>query len=254
MLSPEYLENSPNKLLKLTLGFENEIFADISERIARMGKISSTSEYQLLRLIEISQFDIDYKKRLQALLGVSDIEIDRLFKEASKKAYLYDERLFTEKGIPFIQPELNPFLQQLTVSTAMQTKNLFENLTNSMGMVDELGKHLPLHNYFVRTMDDTVMRVASGVQSYDEAIKQGISKMVSNGITVVNFESGRNESIEAVVRRNVLTSVGQMANNISEKNVEDLGAEHVEVSAHGGARIGVGVANHQRMATVRFIK
>lgn len=245
MLTPEYLEKSPNKLSKLTLGFENEIFQDIAERIARMGKLSASSEWQLLRLLEIRQFDTNYRKRLQKLLNYSDVEMDRLFKDASEQAYVYDKRLFDKKGISFIPVEHNAFLQQLTLATAVQSKNTFDNITRTMGMIDEMGRHLPIRDYFIKTLDDSVMRVATGVQSYDESIKQAISKMVGNGITVVNYQSGRAERIEGVVRRNVLTSVGQMANNIADNNIEQLGAEYVEVSAHNGARTGEGVANHQ---------
>lgn len=245
MLNPDYLDNMPNPISSLYLEAENWTIQDIARRIAKMGKLTATAEYQLIRLNEIQQFDKNYKKKLAKLVGKTEQEIENIFKEASTNAYTYDKRLFEAKGIPYIPYEKNLFLQQLTASAIQQAKDQFENITRTMGMINYAGVHQNPTQFFRQTLDNVTMQVASGVTSYDEAIKRAIGHMVDNGITVVNFTNGRNERIEGVVRRNLLTAVTQMAGKITIKNMLDLDVSHAIVSMHNGARIGEGIGNHQ---------
>ena len=52
MLTPEYLQGLPAELEKLYLRLEEETIADICRRIAKVGHISDTAEYQILRMRE----------------------------------------------------------------------------------------------------------------------------------------------------------------------------------------------------------
>lgn len=72
-----------------------------------------------------------------------------------------------------------------------------------------------------------------------ENVKNGIAQMAKNGFDGATYiRQGRivKYSIEGVVRRDTLTAVHKLANQVSEKACEELGAEYVEISQHLGAR------------------
>lgn len=270
MIDPEILDAIPEDITRLYHEFVNWTYADIARRLKKAGGWTPTSIYQLQTLqqsniMESQDFEADYKKRLQELLRKSNAEIDALFAQAADEAYGYDKDLFTATGKPFLPLSQNPRLQQIVHAAVQQTKLEIGTLTNSRALkvMTSYGKYQPLPKFFSQTLDNVTYQVASGVTSYNEAIKRAVDEMIQGrlvngvreggGIRVVRYESpGKrpvNRRIEGVVRANVLTAVAQMAGQISASNIVELDARHAWVSAHTGARIGKGggfgdITNH----------
>lgn len=250
MLSPEFLEQLPLPLSRIILEMENWTIQDISRRIAAAETVSRTADYQLYRLQSLRTFETDYLARLKALTAALGIESDKIFTEAAELAYVYDKALYEAKGMPFIPLSENRELQQLLYSSTQQFKKEIGTLTNSRAikMINPYGVARPIPQFYAETLDSVTFQVASGVTSYDEAIKRAVRNMADSGLRVVRYESeGKrpvNRRIEGVARVNVLTAVSQMADEIAWYNIEQLGAEHVVVSAHAGARTGEGFKGH----------
>lgn len=250
MLTPEFLEEIPNGMSGLMMKFESDTLIDIARRLkANEGIFTSSMIYRLSRLNELNSFNTDYKKRLQKLLKMSDAEIDKIFEQAAQNSYGYDKALFEAKGIPFVAFAKNKQLQQLAYSAAEQTKQEFRNLTRTTAtkMLNPYGNPVTVPKFFEQTLDNVAMKVSSGVQSYDAAIKDAVKNMTDRGIlNIIYDKNGKqiNRSIESVVRMTVLTGVSQMADKVTWQNIETLGAEHVLTSKHDGARLGEGFHGH----------
>lgn len=92
--------------------------------------------------------------------------------------------------------------------------------------------------------------VSSGTYSYNQAISNGIQKMAKKGITGATYKRKDgtliNYSIEAVVRRDVLSATHKLSNDTTFQSVKELGTNYVDVSQHMGARISDTnpIANH----------
>lgn len=250
MLSADYFDTATLRLEGHFHALKNWVYVDIARRLMAAEGLTATAEYQLMRLTELRLFDEDYKKRLQQLLRMSDEEIDRLFSEAAEKAYGYDADLFTATGVPFIPLAENPALQQIVYSAAEQMKTEIGTLTNSTALkiMTPSGQMAMIPDFYAQTLDNAAFQTATGVTSYDEAIRRAVKLMTHNGIRVVSYEGKDrrpvNRRIESVVRSNVLTAVAQMADKISWYNIGQLGAEHVLMSSHSGARTGDGFKGH----------
>ena len=80
------------------------------------------------------------------------------------------------------------------------------------------------------------MEVSSGAFSLDDVLKRTVKELGDRGIRFIDYKSGYSTSLEAAVRRSVFTTLTQLSAKISEQNLQDTGAEYVEVSAHSGAR------------------
>lgn len=244
MLRPEFYETAGNPLSKLINSTENWIIQDIARRISKTTQLTETAEYQLTRLADIQEIDTQYKTELARLTQLTELEIDHLYEEASTQAHVYDSRLFEAKGIPFIPYAENAYLQQLMAGISAQTKQEFRNLSRTMGFIGKNGQALPPRDFFIETLDDTVFQIATGVRDYNSAIREAVKTMTQGqlidgqrvGGGIVNYISGRNERIDSVMRRNVISGVKQISHEISHRNAQQLGLTTFEISFHDGFR------------------
>ena len=245
MLSRDLYDSLPRQVSTLLLDAQNKTVSDIARRIRKMNELSATSEYQLNRLAEIDQFDMDFRDALGTAAGLVNETIDKMYEDAATRAYTYDKRLFEAKGIPMSDYSENKWLQQLTTAMADQTKDEFKNITQTkaIGFKTSKGKFLKYKNYFIRQLDTTEFLVSSGAMSYDWAIKKVVREMVSSGLRTVTY-SNRSDSIEVATRRAIMTGLGNLDEQISIRNIVDLGVKHVQVSWHSTARTGEGINNH----------
>lgn len=110
--------------------------------------------------------------------------------------------------------------------------NLYNKLTDAM-----------YHKFETDLKNDVleaISQVSKGYETYDRAIKDIVKKLISNGTNKITHvtKNGQviNYSVYTVVRRNVVTSVNQLATAMNKLTAEELNTELVEVSAHAGAR------------------
>ena len=235
MLTPEFYEKTPNDLSRLINKMQNWTLQQIAARINRLNKLNASSDYQLMRLAEIQEFDNDLKAQIAEMTGKSFAEIERIFEQAVIETNLSDKHLFNIARIPYVPYHENAFLQQITRAMAEQTKSEFTNLTRSIGFKTYEGDYLPARDYFIRKLDEVTTQVSTGVSDYNSAIRRVVNEMVGSGIRTVEYP-GRTIRIESAVRAAVLTGVSQLADKVTWKNIEDLGVEIVETTAHGTAR------------------
>ena len=71
-----------------------------------------------------------------------------------------------------------------------------------------------------------------------------IKELSSKGIESITYPSGHVDHLDVAVRRAVLTGVNQTALKLQEARADEMGCDLVEVTAHAGARTGIGIANH----------
>jgi predicted double-glycine peptidase len=85
-------------------------------------------------------------------------------------------------------------------------------------------------------MDYMMMQVTTGLSSYNSAIKETVKEMSKSGLRIVDYESGRRISLEAVVRMNCLTGISQLAAEVTNYHVEDMDAKFLSTTMHAGSR------------------
>lgn len=262
MLDSEFFDTVPISISRLIFEAENWTIQRAVADIAKTGALSATTEYRLTQLKTIRQFNTDYKKKIAKLAKLTEREVEKIFLEASKRAYHYDEDLFTKTGVEFIPFEENKVLQQFVRVAIKQTQGELANLTRTTALkfISPVSKKAePIPKVFKQILDQVTTNVALGVEDYDSAIKRAVIDLtkgvlqpdgsrVGGGITIVRYEGVDkrpvNRSIEAVVRSTVLTGVAQLAGQVSMHNVELLQTEYVQVSMHSGSRVGIGIADH----------
>lgn len=233
MLTADQIEALRDRAAQLTEPVTEFLIADIAQRIAEAGQLTSTAQYQIWRAQNLGLSQRKIKKRLQELLKKTNAEIEELLTQSAEVGYRYDlNRLPTAVAIPF---EENAVLQQIVQAAVALAQEDFSNITQTLGMVDPHGHALPLQDAYRSACDFAFKQVSTGAADYNTAIRQAVQHLAAKGVRTIDYESGVHTSLEAAVRRNVMGGLGLMQAQISKQNHDDLGCDGWEISAHSAS-------------------
>ena len=246
------MEKLPKPLEKTISKLELEVMGEVVDRIKKAYEIAPVGEHMLDRLTVLDRNGSNIKKLLKEKLEQANIDIDKIYDKAVEADYITHKDLFTKAGREYLAYEDNEWLKQLVNATREQTKEElkpFENITRTTGFkIVQNGKLVftPLSDYFAKSLDKSLIGIASGAYTYSQAIGSVIDEMTNSGLRVVNYASGHTDRVEVAVRRALMTGVAQMTNQVNENNAKKLNTDYFEVDWHPGARNkGVGIENHQ---------
>ena len=251
-MTPQEMEKLPKPLEKTISKLELEVMGEVVDRIKKAYEIAPVGEHMLDRLTVLDRNGSNIKKLLKEKLEQANIDIDKIYDKAVEADYITHKDLFTKAGREYLAYEDNEWLKQLVNATREQTKEElkpFENITRTTGFkIVQNGKLVftPLSDYFAKSLDKSLIGIASGAYTYSQAIGSVIDEMTNSGLRVVNYASGHTDRVEVAVRRALMTGVAQMTNQVNENNAKKLNTDYFEVDWHPGARNkGVGIENHQ---------
>lgn len=227
MLPPSYLDQMPDAFVQLAQQVEDEILQDVARRIAKMDGITETANWQLWRYQQTEALREDVVKLLARYSGKSEATIRKLLKEAATEAMEREAAIYYHYGLEPPPFEESAALNNLLTAGAKQTCGTWQNLTATTANT--------VTGAFERTLDVAWGKVATGAFDYKTAVKQAVDSLADD-LPAVTYPSGHTDSLEVAARRAVLTGVNQTAGKLQEARMDEMGAEFVETSAHGGAR------------------
>ncbi len=238
-MSKPNTEARADKISNIWKKAEEDIMADIIRRIKKEGKITSTADYQLNRLMAMGQTTEQIEKHLREALKKTWPEMFELYDEVCNWQYVRNKGLYEQVNAEFVPPEENQWLQSLNESVKRQTQNTFTNLSRSYGFSVQMGGKtvfLPFSTYYQEYVDNAIIGIITGGTDYNTAIRKAVNQMTNSGFRVVDYGTGRSNRIDVAARRAVLTGVAQLTGNIAQTNAGILGTNHYEVDWHAGAR------------------
>ena len=233
MLSAAYLSTIPDNVLSLYLQLETDILCDIARRLKKAGRMTDTALWQAKKWEELGASREYIAKRIAQTLRLSEKEIVKTFNAACYKSLKKDENIYLRAKDAGILPSAVPVnaaqgIKSVLTLGALKTENTLENMTESIGQV-AFGN---LSTY----LDRAFMQIESGAFNYQQAITASVKALARNGLRWIDYESGQRISIEAGVRRAVLTGVNKTAGELSMVYAAECGSDLVLTSQHMGAR------------------
>lgn len=239
-MNQEYKEKLARKIENNYSTLEERIMQDIVRRIKKTGKITSTADWQINRLLILGNSSEDIEKMLKETLDASYPEMFELYDKVIDWEYVRNKDIYEQVNAKFIPYEENKELQQITDALIRQTKGEMENITNSLGFYLDYGNGnrvlTPLAEVYQGYLDNACMDIASGAFSYNEVLRRTVTQLTNSGLRTIEFASGRAYRVNVAARMAVMTGISQLTGHISDMNAEKLGTEHFEVAWHGGAR------------------
>ena len=228
MLTPQYLMGVADPVVQVFSDFEDELVADIAERIVRMGYISETSEWQIMKARELGLLNENVQKRLAEATGYAEAEIEQLMQDAGMKALQYDDAIYRLAGLTPAAFSNSPVLQAILLHGTNDTMQLIRNFTQTRATATQTA--------FINLCDKAWLQVMSGAYDPATAIRRAINELARMDISKIAYPSGHVSSMENAVRRAVTTGVNQCTAKLQLARADEMGCELVEVTSHAGAR------------------
>lgn len=236
MLKPKQIDELPEALVELYSQVEMDIIADMARRISGMDYFIPAAQWQYCKLIEMGNCHGWIMQALSAQTGKSRREIERMMEEAGFKAIQQDAAIYKRAGLSPPELAASPWLQAVLNDGIRNTEGLFENLTGTTANTAT--------RQFERALDRAWLQVQSGAFSQEDAIRTAIKDLSEKGVECIAYPSGHVDHMDVAVRRAAVTGANQAALRLQDTLADEMGSDLVEVTAHAGARTGVGVANH----------
>ena len=241
---------------------EKEIIADIARRVKKTGRYTETAELMAKSMIEqgysaektqaevmkmlradtayrnaVAENTKAYKREVQNIINqtVKDAKKagNELVAEAGSMAWNNDLSMWQEHGVDLKKPNS---MSELLAAFQAQTAGQLKNLTRTMGFKNTALGVTGVLNAYQREMDLALLKVATGIFSYDKAVNDCVHRLAQSGLRSVNYESGRTYQLDTAVRMSVRTGLSQLAGKIMESNLAQTGQDLVITSQHMGSR------------------
>lgn len=233
MLKADEINAMRDAATELTQPIIDYLLRDLAQRIVKAGQLTATAQYEVWRLQQLGISQRETKKRLKKMLKVSNRELRKLLTQSAEAGYNYDIRSLPQvQALPFGK---NEAVQQIVSAAVALAQDDLSNITQTLGMVDPYGQALPLQDAYRKCMDFAFMQVSTGAADYTTAIQQATKNLADKGVVWIDYESGAHTSLEAAVRRNVMSGMGLMQAEISQRTHDDLGADGWEIDAHNNS-------------------
>lgn len=228
MLSPDYLKNCTEDIVRLYQRLEDDIIWDMARRIAKTDfTVPEGARRQMERLKQAGGTYDDVIKGLSKYTRLSQREVEKLLEDAAGKSLEYDDRIYRKAGLHPPPAMESPFVSQHIAAAAKKTGGVLTNLTMTTANTTQTA--------FINACDRAYMQVQSGGLDYVSAVKRAVKTVSRSGVTVL-YPTGHSDKIDVAVRRAVLTGVSQTTGQLQIMRMDEMDCDLVETTAHFGAR------------------
>lgn len=240
-MNPSYEDYLDQTIARRYRQLEMDIMQDIIRRIQKTSKITSSADWQILRLSIMGNSTEEIRKMIKEAAGLSEKDIEKLYDDVIEKEYTRSADLYKAVGADFIPYEQNAELQQLTRALVTQSQNDLNSITGTTGFMLDYGdgqglRFTPYTQVWDDYLNNAVMGIASGAFDYNTMIRRTVAQMTNSGLRTVDYASGRTDRVDVAARRAILTGLSQLSGKISDDNAAKLQTEYFEIAWHAGAR------------------
>ena len=236
-ITPAFLESQPEPIAELYRRLEAFVLNDICSRFKNAGEATETALELIRQLQRRGYSTAAVEKYIRNMLGLTEAQYDAILDRAVERNAIYYDDILTKSGLLDV-PGLD--MAQEIMAIRRQTKNELVNITRSLGFAmrgaDGKVVFTPLASVYQRVLDDAAIRVWSGAESYESAIKQATDALTESGLQTVDYASGWHNRVDVAARRAVMTSITQISSKYSDMTAERVPTDYREVTAHAGAR------------------
>lgn len=235
MLSDEIMDRVIERLTQRIDETNEFILKQIGESIKKIGALTPTEAH---RVTQILKYGGDYNKIVNELAKMTRLnkkDIYEIFEEVAKQDYAFAKQFYEAKGKPYISYDENIALQTQVRALARQTANEFTNLTRTMAfanVVDGEVIYSPIADAYHDILDKALLSVSQGKTTFDEQLRQSMQELASNGITAVEYESGRTLRLDSALRMQMRGGLRELHNQTQMLLGEEFDSDGVEISVH----------------------
>lgn len=242
MYNPEELEKYAQIIYNRYEYFNNYTLETIARRIKATGQLSAADQQALKNIADITGDMKVITKKLAEITQMNIADIEKIYTQVVTDGVNTYKSLYDFKGMKFVPFEQNEFAKQLVRNWVIQTSETMLNLSRTKALcfdkTDIFGNvtgSTPLTGAFENAISEAVQAVSSGTADFNTAMTKTVERLGGSGIKV-QYASGVNRSMSAMIRQNILYGAKQSAQAYDKYIGEKLDCDGFEVDAHSGCR------------------
>lgn len=237
MNNEELVNKAIKPLIEMYAKIESNLLSMIAEHFQMNAEFLNSDYWRIQKLEEMGLLNDEVIEYLAQYTDSTKEEILKALEEIGYDTFNINklESAF-ENGKIKINPNIlieNNTIQNIINSAYNELSNHFIELSNKI-----LNS---TRDAYLNVVEESYLKTSMGTHSYQEAIRESLNNLGNKGITTLTYTTTddegnvtgiRNYDVEGTVRRDILTGVRSLSNNINKTVVEELECEWVYLSEH----------------------
>ena len=217
----------------------NEFFlTKIGESVKKIRKLTPTQAQQLVQILKYGGNYEEIINEISRLTNLNIQDIDAIFNEMAKKDYLFAEKFYKYRGVEYVPySENKALLRQVSALASITKQEMYNyarttNLGYSIRDLQGNVKFVGLRETYNRVLDEAVLNVGTGVDTFDNAMSKIMKDIGGNGLKAADYASGRSIRLDSVARMHLKGALRNLHNEVQKQVGEEFGANMIEISVH----------------------
>lgn len=243
-LTSNYFEKMSfnNKILEMYEELNVELTSNIINRLKENSNLSEFTKSQLKILLERNGEEIflESLEKTNSLSIKRKNELKNIFTQLAKDDMKVYKRLFVYKNKEF---KISDNQYKILNNAIKITDGQLKNFTKTIAYASQ--------EDYVNAVDKMYLQVATMGMDFDTAFKNTASVLAEKGISLKD-SIGRNRSIEASVRQNLLYAIRDTTRNFNKELGKFLGCDGVQINISPNCRPTHAIINGQIFSNKRW--
>lgn len=239
MLSEDALERLSERLVDRIESLNVFMINKLGKQMVDIGTLTPSQLREVLQSVKYGNDLDEIVEKISEITDMSVKDIYEIFEEVAKQNQEYAKQFYEYKNINFIPYEQNKALQEHVRTIAKVTANEYINMSKTFAYIKTnsrgIKEYTKLADIYQKITDEAILSIAQGRTSYEMAIKQAMREMATNGLKIVDFETGYSRRADSSVRMNIMDGIRRLSRELQEEFGKEFGANGIEISHHKNA-------------------
>lgn len=212
------------------------ILKEIGKILGEIGNLTPSKAYTIGQQLKYGESLEKIVKILSETSKINEVEIYRMLEEEARKNLDLKKIYFKAKKVDFIPYSKNAPLKNLVNQIARTTLKSYRNIsqTTALTFLDINGNKVTrgIGQAYNQIVDDAILNVATGKETFYEALKNQLKTIGQAGVQTLEYEGGYHRRIDSALRMNLQDGLNQLAIAQQELVGEQFGYDAYEVTVH----------------------
>lgn len=224
------------RIVQRQIKANERVLKEIGKIIGMIGDLNPSEAYTMAQQLKYGESLEKIVKILSQNSQLTEVEIYKMLEHEAKTNLALKEIYFKAKQKDFIPYEENLPLQNLVREVALATVGTYRNISMTTGITFlDRNKNVitkPLAEAYYQIVDDAIMNVSLGKETFWETMKDQLKTIGNSGIQSIQYESGYHRRIDSALRMNLQDGLNELSQKQQELIGEQFGYDGIEISVH----------------------
>ena len=258
MLSDEQIDKIVERLLQRVEKANEYFLKQLGNKIKKIKSLTPSEAHELIQILKYGGEYNDIIKKMSKYTDLDIKEIDKIFKEFSKKDQSFAKQFYQYRNKPYIPYEQNEVLKRQTEVLARIVKKEMYDYTrkNVLGYAirdteNNIVKFMPLREAYNKVLDTAFVNVSQGKETFDSAMSRILSDIGGSGLRTIEYESGRHMRLDSAIRMHTQARLRELHNENQQLFGKEFDSDGVEISVHANPAPDHELAQGRQFSTVK---